>query len=184
MGLDPRIGPHFLQAGVGFGGSCLPKDVRALIAKSQDLGYQPDLLSSVLQLNQRQAIKLVDLAEAKLGSLQAKRVAILGLAFKPGTDDIREAPAIVAIEELLKRGAILKAYDPVAKTNAEKIVGTRIAFADTAEEAIEESNAIFILTDWAEFKNPALYQGKIVFDGRRVLEPSAIQGLNYEGIAW
>lgn len=185
IGLDPRIGPHFLQAGVGFGGSCLPKDIRALVARARDVGYEPDLLSSVLRVNRRQVTKLLALAEAKLGSLRGKRIAVLGLAFKPGTDDVRESPALVGIEELLKMGVVLRAYDPAARANAQKMLGGAATLVATAEEAVKDSDVVFIFTDWAEFRDPALYRGKIVFDGRRVVEPGVTSEMSYyEGLAW
>jgi UDPglucose 6-dehydrogenase len=184
VGLDPRIGPLFLQAGVGFGGSCLPKDVRALIARARDLGYEPGVLASVLKINQEQAARLVDIAESRLGSLEGKKVAVLGLAFKPGTDDVREAPALAAIEELIKRGALVMAYDPAAKLNARQAADAKVMFAESAREAIQGAEAVFIMTDWPEFKESALYKGKKVFDGRRVLQPGVQYDFNYEGIAW
>ncbi len=182
MGLDPRISPHFLRAGIGFGGSCLPKDVKAIVTQAKELGCQPVLLDSVLKVNEEQPLKLVELAERKAGGLSGKKVAVLGLAFKPGTSDMREAPSIKVVEELLRKGAWVKAYDPEAEGEARKIFGDKIDYATSAEETISPAEMVFILTEWDEFKNPDLYKGKTVFDGRRVLEPD--EAKDYEGICW
>ena len=184
VGLDPRISPHFLQAGVGFGGSCLPKDTKIFATWARGLGCQPALLESVLQVNEERPTKLVDLAEARLGQLKGKKVAILGLTFKPGTDDIREAPSLKVVSELLKRGISVIAYDPVAQNKVRTILGSTIEYAQTAEEAIKDAEVIFILTEWDEFRNPALYFGKRVFAGRRLFELDRLEGFDCEGLGW
>ena len=184
MGLDPRISPHFLNAGIGFGGSCLPKDIKALIATAKGLGYQPALLESVIRINDEQPLRLVDLAQKKVGALSQKKAAILGLAFKPGTDDIREAPSLKIVKELLRRKAIVKVYDPAAMERVEAIFGSAIEYADSAREAVSDADMVFILTEWDEFKNPALYRGKKVFDGRRTLSPGEEENWACEGICW
>ncbi len=184
MGFDPRITHHFLEAGIGFGGSCLPKDIDALITASTELGYQPSLLQSVSNVNKEQPLKLVELAEQKVGDLSGKRVAVLGLSFKPGTDDIRQSQALRIINQLVRRGAEVRAYDPVAMENVKSTFDFQIQYVATAKEAVDSSDLVFIATGWNEFSDPSLYQGKKVFDGRRVVDPSTIKDCDYEGVCW
>ena len=184
MGLDPRIAPQFLDPGIGFGGSCLPKDTRALTAMAKDVGYHATLLESVLRVNEDQPRRLVQLAEEKLGGLHSKTIAVLGLAFKAQTDDVREAPSIIAIKELLNRGAHVRVYDPVAGQKALHSLNGSVERCPTAQDAISAADAVFILTEWDEFKNPDLYQGKKVFAGRMVFDPKTVFGFDYEGICW
>jgi len=156
VGLDYRIGEHFLSAGIGFGGSCLPKDVRALVHSSKNLGYQPRLLESVLEVNKNQILNMLQMVQEKLGNLKGKTICVLGLAFKPGTDDVRNAPALEIIRLLIEKGASVKAYD-----------------------------CVLVLTEWDEFRDESLYHGKVVFDGRRVLDPGeAGTFCGYHGICW
>jgi UDPglucose 6-dehydrogenase len=136
VGLDRRIGPLFLEAGPGFGGSCFPKDVNAIVSFSRELGYQPKILETVLKVNEEQALHVVDLARRSLGGLKGKIIAILGLSFKSDTDDMREAPSIRIIKKLLEEGATVAAYDPVAASNARKIFQNRIDYADSALECL------------------------------------------------
>lgn len=184
MGADPRISPHYLRPGIGFGGSCLPKDTKDLSIVARRLGYEANLLRSVLEVNERQPLRLVDLAERKIGGLRGKRIAVLGLAFKPGTDDLRKAPSIQVVEELLRRGAVVVVYDPEAMSRAKAIWTDGVTFAQNTEQAVFQAEAVLILTEWEEFKDAGLYSGKAVFDGRRVLRPSELNGLNYNGICW
>lgn len=184
MGLDPRISPHFLNAGIGFGGSCLPKDVRALAGAAKELGYQPSLLESIIKVNEEQPLRLVELAQKRVEDLVRRKVAVLGLAFKPGTDDIREAPSLKIIAELLRRKASVKVYDPVAMEKVKGIFADKLDYAASAEDAVSEAEMVFIVTEWSEFKNPNLYRGKKVFDGRRVLSHDETEELHYEGICW
>jgi len=184
MGLDPRISPHFLNAGIGFGGSCLPKDVKSLIGAAKELGYQPSLLESIIKVNEEQPLKLVELAEKRVEDLALRKAAVLGLAFKSGTDDIREAPSLKIIAELLRRQASVKVYDPVAMEKVRGIFADKVDYAASAEEAVYEAEMVFIITEWSEFKNPNLYCGKKVFDGRRVLNREEAETLHYEGICW
>lgn len=184
MGFDPRISPYFLNAGLGFGGSCLPKDIKTIVAAAKELGYQASLLESVIRINEQQPIKLIELAEKRVGDLKRKKVTVLGLAFKPDTDDIREASSLRIIAELLRRGAIVTAYDPIAMEKAKVIFEDRIDYATSAEEAVHEGELVFIVTEWDEFKNPNLYQGKKIFDGRRIMNDAQINMLDYEGICW
>ncbi|MDP2719798.1 MAG: UDP-glucose/GDP-mannose dehydrogenase family protein [Dehalococcoidia bacterium] len=177
MALDERIGNKFLNAGVGFGGSCLPKDLRALIARATEYGYNPGILKEVLHLNDKQALIPVDLLKKHI-PLNGATVGLLGLAFKPGTDDIRDSRAILVAGALLKEGASILAYDPMAANNFKNI------FPEIKYSSIEDvmkSDAVVILTEWEEFS--ALdYRGKIVIDGRRINK--AREARIYEGVCW
>jgi len=152
IGLDPRINSQFLQAGPGFGGSCFPKDLKALIATAKQLGYQPKLLQAVLQVNEEQPQKVVQLAEQLLGNLKGKRIAILGLAYKPSTDDIRESPAIKIINRLLKQGAQITVHDPAAIPNTKKQLGNKIQYANTPHQCLKNAHLSIIITDWPQYK--------------------------------
>lgn len=178
IGLDHRVNPQFLNAGVGFGGSCLPKDLKALVAFVEDKGnYEPKLLKSVLEVNDFQPLRLVDLAVRVLGSLSGKRVSVLGLSFKPNTSDMREAPSIKIINRLLELEAEVVAYDPVARETARKELGDRITYAETVEECLKGADCCFIVTEWEQFKNlepsdfKRLMKRPLIFDGRRVFNP-------------
>ena len=185
MGHDPRIGSRFLNAGVGFGGSCLPKDLRTLIGVGKKAGYRPRLLESVLELNSNQAMKMVEIAKEKLEGLKNRSIAILGLSFKPGTDDVRDAPALKVIEALLNSGAAVKTYDPIATENAKQALPAGVEYCNSAVNAVREAECVLVLTEWDEFKNEELYRGKIVIDGRGVLDPRKAEAFcNYHGISW
>ncbi|MCL4429367.1 MAG: UDP-glucose/GDP-mannose dehydrogenase family protein [Chloroflexi bacterium] len=177
MGLDKRIGPLFLDAGLGYGGSCFPKDVKALIACSKSLGYDPKLLDSVEQVNKTQPLKAVMFCKEQLGSLEGKKIAILGLAFKPDTDDMREARVIPIINQLLKEGASVSAYDPVAMPMAKTIFDHKISYASSALRCIKGADACIIVTEWEEFKKltPEDFaknmRQPILVDGRRIYNP-------------
>lgn len=177
MGLDDRIGNKFLNAGIGFGGSCLPKDLRILSAKSRQMGYEPKILRGILDLNDEQALKLVELLKKHV-SLKDATVGILGLAFKPGTDDVRDSRAIQIVQALLQEGTRVRAYDPLATENFKKLF-PQIEY--TSKEEVLNCDAILIVTEWEEF-NELDYKGKIVIDGRRV--PKAREARIYEGICW
>lgn len=183
---DYRIGDRFLKAGIGFGGSCLPKDLRALVrASTSKLGYSAPLLRAVLEVNETQAIKMVEIAEEKLGDLGGKRVCVLGLAFKPNTDDMREAPSIRVIEALLKKGASVKAYDPRAMESARAVIPPGVEYCSDATQAISDSDCVLILTEWDEFKDEEMYEGKTVIDGRRALDPRRANAVcDYHGVCW
>jgi UDPglucose 6-dehydrogenase len=174
MGLDRRIGPLFLDAGLGYGGSCFPKDVKALIACSKGLGYDPELLDSVEQVNKTQPLKVVWFCRELLGSLADKKIAILGLAFKPDTDDMREARVIPIINQLLKEGAKVTAYDPVAIPIAKAIFDNKIGYASSALKCINGADACIVVTEWEEFKKltPEDFiknmKQPILIDGRRI----------------
>ncbi|MGA2682107.1 MAG: UDP-glucose/GDP-mannose dehydrogenase family protein [Candidatus Bathyarchaeia archaeon] len=177
IGLDKRIGSKFLDAGLGYGGSCLPKDVRALMACSKNLGYTPDLLESVENLNHTQPLKAVEFCKQQLGSLEGKRIAILGLAFKPNTDDMREARVVPIINQLLKEGADVTAYDPVASQTAKFIFKGKIRYAASGLDCIKNADCAIIVTEWKEFKEltPEDYtknmKQPILIDGRRIYDP-------------
>jgi len=185
VGVDYRIGEHFLSAGIGFGGSCLPKDVKALVYSSRHLGYQARLLESVLEVNENQILNMLRMVKEKLGNLKGKTVCVLGLAFKPDTDDVRNAPALEIIRLLMEKGASVKAYDPLAMPNAKRVLAEKVKYCRDAKEAVSNCDCILVLTEWDEFKNESLYHGKVVFDGRRVLDPGeAITFCDYHGICW
>jgi UDPglucose 6-dehydrogenase len=179
MGLDKRIGPLFLDAGLGYGGSCFPKDVKALIVCSKAFGYNPELLESVENLNRTQPLKAVEFCKKELGKLKGKNIAILGLAFKPDTDDMREARVIPIIELLLKEGAKVIAYDPVAMNMAKTIFQNKIRYAPSAISCIKNADAAILVSEWEEFKkitpedfNKNMKQPVIV-DGRRLYDPES-----------
>ncbi|HLC47955.1 MAG TPA: UDP-glucose/GDP-mannose dehydrogenase family protein [Candidatus Norongarragalinales archaeon] len=179
MGMDRRIGPHFLKAGPGFGGSCLPKDVKALMHYSSSKGLEPTLLEAVMEINYLQPMRMIELASAEL-SLSGKKVAVLGLAFKAGTDDTRESPAITLVGELVRMGCNVVAYDPKGMDNFRRLFHN-IAYSKTMEEAINGADACFIVTDWQEFKKPLEYFEKhmafpLVIDSRRILEREGGKG--------
>jgi UDPglucose 6-dehydrogenase len=185
VGVDYRIGEHFLSAGIGFGGSCLPKDVKALVHSSKNLGYQPRLLESVLEVNENQILNMLRMVEEKLGNLKGKTICVLGLAFKPDTDDVRNAPALEMIRLLIEKGASVKAYDPLAMPNAKKVLPVKVKYCRDAKEAVSDCDCVLVITEWDEFKDESLYRGKVVFDGRRVLEPQKTGMVcDYQGICW
>jgi len=186
VGMDHRISPHFFNAGAGWGGSCFPKDVSALIAKSKELGYEPKLLEEVRELNKRQKVRIVEQLESKLGSLKDKKIALLGLSFKPNTDDIREASSIAIIEALKRKGAAIIAYDPQAIENMKQLFPDLI-YTKTAQEALKGVDASVIITEWEEFKQLnendfGLMKNRLIFEGRKVLDPNQIK--DFEGICW
>ena len=190
IGLDYRINPRFLHPGVGFGGSCLPKDLRAIIKRAEQRGYQASFLREVLETNERQKKHIVEKIKQVYGSLQGKVFAILGLSFKPKTDDMREAPSIIIINELLALGARIKAYDPKAIPNAKKIFKNKIEYCSSIDEAMIGSNGIIIVTEWDEFRDIdySKFVDKVadrrIFDGRNIYDPKQIkrQGFKYYGI--
>ena len=171
IGMDHRISPYFLNAGAGFGGSCFPKDVKALISASLEKGYRPHLLEGVIELNDRQPLRMIELAEERIGSLNGKRVAVLGLSFKPDTDDIRESRAIPLVKELLSRGAAVIAYDPQATENFREIF-PEVSYAGSAGEALAGADICMIQADWKEFKEIDYdrYGLELIVDGRNTLK--------------
>ncbi|MEM2918218.1 MAG: UDP-glucose/GDP-mannose dehydrogenase family protein [Candidatus Altiarchaeota archaeon] len=183
ISLDHRISPYFLNAGLGFGGSCFPKDLKALIHEAKKVNYNPELLSSVMKVNSKQPYKLIELAKKKVKNFSGKKVAVLGLAFKADTDDIRESQSIPVIKILLKEKAKISAYDPKAMVNMKKIF-SNIQYANSAEEALKDADIALILTDWKEFENLdfSVMKNKIVVDGRNIVRNK--EGIDYEGLAW
>lgn len=152
MGLDPRIGTRYLKAGPGFGGICLPKDLRALITTCEKFGYDPVLLKAIYKVNEEQMRHVVELVENVSGNLRNKDVAVLGLAFKAGIDDVRESPAIKIVNYLVGRGARVKVYDPLAIENAKNVLGNKVMYASSMYECIRDCDAVIVVTDWKEFK--------------------------------
>jgi UDPglucose 6-dehydrogenase len=189
MGLDDRIGAKFLQAGIGYGGSCFPKDVDALKQLAGNSGYHFQLLTAVIEVNELQKRRVIGKLHKHLGGLAGKRVALLGLAFKPNTDDMREASSLVLSARLHADGASVVAYDPVAEDQARALV-SEITFADSPLGAIEHADAVVLVTEWREFLEldwstvAASMSGNVIVDGRNALDPEAIRaaGLVYEGI--
>lgn len=180
IGLDKRISPKFLRSGIGFGGSCFPKDVNALIYKSTELGYNPRLLRSVLEVNRDQPLKLLELLEQQ-GQLKGRDIGVLGLTFKAGTDDIRESPALSTIKELLMEQAKLHIYDPKAMNQVKKIF-PHLEYHKSGQEVIDNSEIVLILTEWDEFKSLD-FGDKLVIDGKNVFDRDK-QPNKYEGICW
>lgn len=192
MGDGSRVRPSsltYVEAGCGFGGSCFPKDVKALITYGQSAGVPMDVLSSVIEVNEAQPGKMLEMLNRHLPELQGKRIALLGVAFKPGTDDIRESPALPIARALLDAGADVMAYDPIARKEADHEFKGALPFAETVETAIAGAEAILLITRWPEFANlPDLLAGRddapLLIDGRRMLDRKAIEatGARYAGV--
>ncbi len=189
MGLDDRIGPKFLQAGIGFGGSCFPKDVTALKQLAGNSGYHFQLLNSVIEVNELQKRRVMSKLEKHLGSLVGKEVGLLGLAFKPNTDDMREASSLVLSARLQAAGARVRVYDPVAEDEARKLI-PGVEFRDSALSVADGADAVVLVTEWPEFAEIDLNElasamrGDTVIDGRNFLDPAGVReaGLVYEGV--
>ncbi|MCB9224324.1 MAG: UDP-glucose/GDP-mannose dehydrogenase family protein [Crocinitomicaceae bacterium] len=185
MGSDTRIGKRFLFPGIGFGGSCFPKDVQALVRSGNEVGYKFSIIDAVLNVNDHQKLKLIDKVKNHFGDLNGKELGLWGLAFKPDTDDIREAPALYMINALLEAGAKITAYDPEAMDNVRAMFGNKIEFADNAYDAIEGKDALLIATEWGAFRNPdfdriksSLKEPKI-FDGRNLFDIEEMEGKGF-----
>jgi UDPglucose 6-dehydrogenase len=193
IGSDPRIGTHFLYAGAGYGGSCFPKDVKALAMTSAEMGIPSKMLKAVEEVNEEQKLVLVHKVVAQYGEdLSGKTFAVWGLAFKPNTDDMREAPSRVIIGELLRRGAKVQAYDPVSAAEAQRVMTgwEGLSYAEGQQQALAGADALLIVTEWKEFRTPDFeairdsLKDKVVFDGRNLYEPELIRsfGLTYHSI--
>ncbi len=189
VGLDRRIGPSFLRAGIGYGGSCFPKDASALKQIAANSGYHFQLLTAVIEVNELQKRRVVQKLQAHLGPLQGKTVALLGLAFKPHTNDLRGAPSLVLAARLMTEGAIVRAWDPVAMEEARTLIGG-VEFAESVIEAVEDADAAVVVTEWPELRDlasPEVRQAMrtpLIVDGRNLLDPAAVRaaGFAYESV--
>jgi UDPglucose 6-dehydrogenase len=190
VGADRRIGPSFLFPGVGYGGSCFPKDVKAMARFAGDRGYEFEILKAVERVNHRQKSVLAGRMEQHFGSLKGRTIAVWGLAFKPRTDDMREAPAIVLIERLLAAGARVQAFDPAAMPVAKRLFGSSVTFAPRNYAALDGADALAVVTEWNEFREPdfskmrRLMKSPVVFDGRNIYSREVMRanGFTYYSI--
>jgi UDPglucose 6-dehydrogenase len=190
IGSDDRIGKRFLFPGIGYGGSCFPKDVKALMHSAKEAGYDFKILDAVTDVNEKQKSHLVTKVKRYFGNITGKHFALWGLAFKPNTDDIRDAPALEIIEELLNAGATVAAFDPEAMNNVKAIFGDRISFCETPYDCLQNADALIIATEWNEFRTPdfdkmlSLLREPVIFDGRNVFDVTAMEkkGFHYESI--
>lgn len=191
IGSDPRIGNKFIYPGIGYGGSCFPKDVKALIKTAEQQGYEMNVLKAVEKVNEKQKTVLFNKVKKHFKEdLKNKTFAIWGLSFKPKTDDMREAPSLVIIDLLCSEGARVKSFDPVAMEEAQHILGTKVEFASSAEIALKDSDALIIATEWPEFRSPdfeemgRLLKNKVIFDGRNIYDADEVRsfGFTYYGI--
>lgn len=182
VGMDTRISPHFLNSGVGFGGSCFPKDVSALIHFAESCGEDPIILKSVMKVNEYQADRMIALLKSRIADIHAKRIAVLGLAFKDDTDDVRDSRAIPVIKRLIEEGAKVRAFDPLANTTMQKIFPA-IVYCHSAGEALDGADACLVMTEWPEFSQLAgefeRMNSKVIIEGRRILSYP-----HHEGICW
>ncbi len=190
IGSDERIGKRFLFSGIGYGGSCFPKDVQALIKSADAISYDFQILKAVEKVNTNQKLHLVEkIKEHYRGDLKGKHFALWGLAFKPNTDDIREAPALVIIESLLSEGATITAYDPEAISAVQAQIGIKINYAKNQYQALKGADALLIATEWSEFRTPdferigVLLKSKVIFDGRNLFEVLKLQSIGYKYIS-
>jgi UDPglucose 6-dehydrogenase len=185
IGADRRIGTSFLFPGVGYGGSCFPKDTEALLKSAGDRGYDFQILRAVEAVNDKQKSRLFEKIAHHFDNLQERTVAVWGLAFKPRTDDMREAPAINLIEGLLAAGAKVRAYDPEASATARRLFGDRIVLCDKSYDALHGADALAIVTEWNEFREPdfekmlRLLRTPVVFDGRNIYAPEQMRTLGF-----
>ncbi len=187
IGSDDRIGKRFLFPGIGYGGSCFPKDVQALIKSSDDINYDFKILKAVEEVNELQKLHLVPKIKAQFhDNIKGKHFALWGLAFKPNTDDIREAPALYIIDALIEAGATVTAYDPEAMPNVKKLIGDKINYASSQYDALIDADALIIATEWSEFRTPDFdaingkLKNKVIFDGRNLFDVKFITNLGYQ----
>jgi UDPglucose 6-dehydrogenase len=186
IGSDERIGKRFLFPGIGYGGSCFPKDVQALVKSSTDINYDFKILNAVMEVNDKQKLHLLPAIKAFFNNdLKGKKIALWGLAFKPNTDDIREAPALYIIDELLKAGAIVQAFDPEALNNVKTLLGDKIVFAERQYDSLVDADVLVIATEWSEFRTPdfdkitALLKNKAIFDGRNLFDLKQMEEMGF-----
>jgi UDPglucose 6-dehydrogenase len=185
VGLDARIGAAFLQAGLGYGGSCFPKDTESLVHTAAGLGYDFALLRAVIDVNRERSAHFVRMLARELAPLEKRTIAVLGLAFKPNTDDMREAKSLEIITELVEAGATVRAYDPVAMDNARKILPALVEYADSPYAAAQGADAVALVTEWNEFKFldlerlRSVMRSPVIFDGRNMWEPERMRRLGF-----
>ncbi|WP_431211600.1 UDP-glucose dehydrogenase family protein [Puia sp. P3] len=190
IGSDERIGKRFLFPGIGYGGSCFPKDVQALVKSSQEVSYDFRILNAVMDVNEKQKLHLMPKIKKYFGDLKGKHFALWGLAFKPNTDDIREAPSLYMIDALVQEGATVTVFDPEAMNNVRSVVGNKVVYAESQYEALDGADALIIATEWNEFRTPnflkivTTLKNKVIFDGRNLFDIAAIRelGFYYESI--
>jgi UDPglucose 6-dehydrogenase len=191
IGSDERIGKRFLFPGIGYGGSCFPKDVQALVKSSKEVNYDFQILNAVMGINEKQKLHLIPGIKKYFNNdLKGKKFALWGLAFKPNTDDIREAPALYIIDELIKEGALINAFDPEAMKNVKSLLGNKIEYSESQYDALKNADALIIATEWNEFRTPdfskiaANLKNKVIFDGRNLFDLNAIRdlGFHYESV--
>jgi UDPglucose 6-dehydrogenase len=190
IGSDERIGRRFLFPGIGYGGSCFPKDVQALAKSSNEVDYSFKILEAVMDVNEKQKLHLVPKIKAYFkGDLKGKKIAVWGLAFKPNTDDIREAPALYLIEAFLEAGATVATFDPEAMTNVKQVLGDTITFVESQYDALKDADALVIATEWSEFRTPdfnkvtSLLKNKAIFDGRNLFDLKQMEDLGYHYVS-
>ena len=190
IGSDERIGKRFLFPGIGYGGSCFPKDVQALAKSSTEVGYNFKILEAVMNVNEKQKLHLIPSIKAYFNNeLRGKKIALWGLAFKPNTDDIREAPALYLIEAILSAGATIAAFDPEAMQNMKQLIGDKISFVENQYEALQDADALVIATEWSEFRTPnfdrisSLLKNKVIFDGRNLFDLNKMGDLGYHYVS-
>ncbi len=190
IGSDERIGKRFLFPGIGYGGSCFPKDVQALAKSAQEVNYNFKILDAVMEVNEKQKLHLVPkIKDYFKGDLKGKKFALWGLAFKPNTDDIREAPALYIIDELIAAGATVATFDPEAMNNVQKLVGDKVTFVHSQYDALHSADALIIATEWSEFRTPdferisSLLKNKAIFDGRNLFDLTQMEELGYHYVS-
>lgn len=189
IGSDERIGKRFLFPGIGYGGSCFPKDVQALVKSSGDVAYDFKILNAVMEVNEKQKLHLLPKIREYFGNLKGKHFALWGLAFKPNTDDIREAPALYIIEALVAEGATISAFDPEAMKNVKEVVGDKINYAEGQYEALTKADALIIATEWSEFRTPefekitSMLKNKVIFDGRNLFDLNQMSDMGFHYVS-
>jgi len=186
VGLDSRIGSDFLNAGIGFGGSCLPKDLKAIVELGKKAGFDFNLLRAVLKVNESQVAKIFNTLSQEFGNLSNINVAIWGMAFKPETDDLRDAPSLKVVEKLISSGAKVSVYDPVAHANFKSVFGDSVVYSANSCDATADADALLVLTEWREFETPdfdklkKLMRGNVLIDGRNIYSPSDVNGFGFK----
>ena len=190
IGSDERIGKRFLFPGIGYGGSCFPKDVQALVKSADEVGYDFKILDAVMEVNEKQKTHLLPAIKAYFNNdLKGKKIALWGLAFKPNTDDIREAPALYIIEELLKEGAAVNTFDPEAMNNVKALLGDTITFSERQYDALADADILVIATEWSEFRTPdfekmkSLLKNKVIFDGRNLFDLKVMEEMGFHYVS-